>query len=174
MEISAAITADEDTTTRYDADNSSDYFTNGYYGRPASSNLRRGINRHRNDQLTDADFHYNRYDDDVMLNTTASSASSSNNTNTNNSYVNSTNTNYHIIIMIVLVGLIVVLAMNMLYLIYKPTYFKYVQRKLFPNYYNKNQSKLMERRYYAIDKWLIQKVCTACNQSSTFKDFFEY
>ena len=64
--------------------------------------------------------------------------------------------------MIVLIGLIVVLAMNMMYLMYKPTYFKYVQRKLFPNYYNKNQSKLMERRYYAIDKWLIQKVCI-CN-----------
>ena len=167
MESFAAITADEDTTTRSnDADNSDNYYlANGYHGRPASSYLRGGISRRRNDQLIDdADFYYNSsYNDDVMLNITASSSSSSNNTNTNNSYFNNTNTtNYHIIIMIALVGLIVVLAMNMLYLMYKPTYFKYVQRKLFPNYYNKNQSKLMERRYYAIDKWLIQKVCI-CN-----------
>ena len=164
----AAITADEDTTTRSnDADNSDNYYlANGYHGRPASSYLRGGINRRRNDQLIDdADFHYNiSYDDDVMMNITASS-SSSNNTNTNNSYFNNTNTtNYHIIIMIALVGLIVVLAMNMLYLMYKPTYLKYVQRKLFPKYYNKSQSKLIERRYYAIDKWLIQKVCIVCNQ----------
>lgn len=61
----------------------------------------------------------------------------------------------NVIIAGILIGLIVVLSVNFVFLVYTPIV-RYFRRK-FGRFVNDNET-LIERRYKTIDKWLIQKV----------------
>jgi len=74
-----------------------------------------------------------------------------NNKNNNNSSNNTVNANNSIILW-ALIGAFVILALNMIYFVYKPLcrYFKCI--------FSSENPKMIERRYSTIDKWLVRKV----------------
>ena len=91
--------------------------------------------------------------------------SNNNSNNNNNSSSNNNNRQQYeqqqvhsmknVIIAGILIGLIVVLSVNFIFLVYKPVV-RYFRRK-FGRFVDDNRT-LIERRYKTIDKWLIQKV----------------